>query len=153
MPEIVFALYRPKPGREAELAAIVDTHVLELRKLGLVTARAPIVARSRKDGTIVEAFEWASAEAIERAHRDPAVQAIWSRFGESAEYPTFGQLAEANETFAGFEPVSVAANAAPTERKRAPQKSAKAKRPERKPARRPTRRGATKRRAAKKRGK
>jgi hypothetical protein len=111
MAEIVFGLYRPKPGREAELAAIVDTHVVELRKLGLVTERAPIVARSRKDGTIIETFEWASAEAIARAHRDPAVQAIWARFGACADYPSFGQLAEASEMFAGFEPVSVAANA------------------------------------------
>jgi hypothetical protein len=131
MPEIVFALYRPKPGREAELAAIVDTHVVELRNLGLVTDRAPIVARSRKDGTIVEAFEWASAEAIARAHRDPAVQAIWARFGECADYPSFGQLAEASEMFAGFEPLSVAANA-PARRRAMPQRrkaasSAKAK--------------------------
>jgi len=144
LPEIVIALYRPKPGREAELAAIVDTHVAELRELGLVTDRAPIVARSRRDGTIVEAFEWASAEAIARAHAHPAVQAIWERFAECAEYPTFGQLAEAGEMFAGFEPVSVAANAAP---KRAASKQTK-------PARRAAKkRGAGEKRAVKKRGK
>lgn len=107
MPEIVFALYRPKPGRSGDLLAIVKAHVPALRKLGLVTARVPIVARSRKDGTIIEAFEWASAEAIERAHRDPVVQKHWARFAECAEYPTFGQLAEAGEVFAGFEPVNV----------------------------------------------
>jgi hypothetical protein len=147
MPEIVFALYRPKPGREAELAAIVDTHVAELRKLGLVTERAPIVARSRKDGTIVEAFEWASAEAIGRAHRDPAVQAIWARFGECADYPSFGQLAEAGEIFAGFDPVSTAASATASISK-------KPKRPAAKPARRAAKKaGAKNERAASKRGK
>ncbi len=109
MAEIVFALYRPKLGREADLLTIVKGHVLALRKLGLVTSRAPIVARSRKDGTIIEAFEWASAEALARAHRDPTVQAIWARFAECADYPSFGQLAEASEVFAGFEPVDVAA--------------------------------------------
>ena len=108
MPEIVFALYRPKPGREAELAELVAGHVPALRALGLVTERAPIVARSRKDGTLIEAFEWASAEAIARAHRDPAVQAIWARFAACADYPSFAQLAEATEVFAGFEPVNVA---------------------------------------------
>ena len=107
MPEIVFALYRPKPGRASDLLAIVTEHVPALRKLGLVTVRAPIVARSRKDGTIIEVFEWASAETIERAHRDPVVQKHWARFAECAEYPTFGQLAEASEVFAGFEPVNV----------------------------------------------
>jgi len=133
MPEIVFALYRPKPGCEAELGAIVREHVPALRKLGLVTARAPIIARSRKDGTIVEAFEWASNEAIERAHRDPVVQKLWARFGEYADYPTFAQLAEAGEMFAGFEPV----NAAPAARRPAAKarKTAVAKRgPKRKRA-------------------
>jgi hypothetical protein len=147
MAEIVLALYRPKPGREAELAAIVDTHVLELRKLGLVTDRAPIVARSRADGTIIEAFEWASAEAIERAHRDPTVQAIWARFGEYADYPTLGQLAEAGVTFAGFEPLSVAANA------RAPRPAARAAARKAKRAPRTAKKRAARTRAAKKRGK
>ncbi len=118
MPEIVFALYRPKPGREAELLALVKEHVPALLELGLVTARAPIVARSRKDATIIEVFEWASAEAIERAHRDPVVQKHWARFAECAEYPTFGQLAEAGEMFAGFEPVDVNPPRAVRERKR-----------------------------------
>jgi len=131
MPEIVFALYRPKPGRESDLLAIVKGHVPALRKLGLVTARTPIVARSRKDGTIIEAFEWASEEAIQLAHHDHAVQAIWARFGECAEYPTFGQLAEASEVFAGFEPVDVttprARKATPTRRKRSAARAKKAK--------------------------
>jgi hypothetical protein len=139
MAEIVFALYRPKPGRAAELEAIVATHVAELRKLGLVSERAPIVARSRRDGTIIEAFEWASAAAIERAHRDPAVQAIWARFAACADYPSFGQLAEASEPFAGFEPLNLAPAAArprrsasrkrrPAPKKRAPAKGRAVKR-------------------------
>ena len=141
MAEIVFALYRPKPGRVAELDAIVKEHVPALRKLGLVTARAPIVARSRRDGTIVEAFEWASAEAIERAHRDPAVQAIWARFGACADYLGFGQLAEASEAFAGFEPVN-AAPAAPRKKRAAVAKK--------KPAQKRT---TSRKRAARNRGK
>lgn len=135
MAEIVFALYRPKPGRESELDAIVKGHVPALRKLGLVTARAPIVARSRKDGTIIEAFEWASAEAIAQAHSDPAVRAIWARFAECADYPAFGQLAEANDVFAGFEPVNTAPAPAKTRaaakaatKKQAPKHAASAKR-------------------------
>ncbi len=128
MPVIVFAIYRPKPGREAELGTLVRAHVPELRKLGLVTARAPIVARSRKDGTIVEVFEWASGEAIERAHRDPSVQALWERFGACADYPTFSQLAEAEERFAGFDPVDVLASAVPSPRRAAPGRAKRARR-------------------------
>jgi hypothetical protein len=143
MAEIVFAFYRPKPGREAELAALVDVHVAELRELGLVTDRAPVVARSRKDGTVVEVFEWASGEAIERAHQDPTVQALWARFAACADYPSFAQLAEASEPFAGFEPLRVQANAAAAPKRRAARKP--------KPARRAAKkRGA---RATKKRGK
>jgi hypothetical protein len=137
MPEIVFALYRPRAGRETDLLAIVKGHVPALRELGLVTARAPIVARSRKDGTIIEAFEWASAEAIARAHKDPAVQAIWTRFGECADYPTFGQLAEAGEMFAGFEPVDVTApraRKAPAPRRKRAAARAKTAKPARKRA-------------------
>ncbi len=135
MSEIVFALYRPKPGREAELAAVVEGHVPALRKLGLATRRAPIVARSRKDGTIVEAFEWVSGEAIARAHSHPAVQAIWARFAACAEYPTFGQLAEAGDVFAGFDavhfPAAPARRAKPAKKKpaRAPAKRRARRRP------------------------
>jgi hypothetical protein len=143
MSEIVFALYRPKAGREADLDAIVAGHVPALRELGLVTSRTPIIARSRKDGTIIEAFEWASAEAIATAHSHPAVQAIWARFGECADYPSFGQLAEAAEVFAGFEPV----NAAP---RPASRKRAAARKRARKPGR-SARRAASKRRAGGKR--
>jgi hypothetical protein len=124
MPEIVFALYRPKPGRADDLLAIVKEHVPALRRLGLVTVRVPIVARSRKDGTIIEVFEWASPQAIERAHRDPVVQKHWARFAECAAYPAFGQLAEAGEVFAGFEPVDVSA---PRKRARATPKKKQAK--------------------------
>ena len=144
MPEIVFAIYRPKPGREAELGTLVGAHVAELRKLGLVTARAPIVARSRKDGTIVEVFEWASGEAIERAHRDPSVQAFWERFGACADYPTFSQLAEAAERFAGFDPVDVLANASAVSspKRAAPSRAKRARRAAQKPgARAPKKRG------------
>jgi hypothetical protein len=151
MSEIVFALYRPKPGREAELAAIVAEHVPALRKLGLATRRTPIVARSRKDGTIVEAFEWASSDAIARAHAHPAVQAIWARFAACADYPALGQLAEAGEAFAGFEPVSFAA--APARRAPASAKPKRAPAAARKPARGAAKRGeASRKRAAKKRG-
>jgi hypothetical protein len=72
-----------------------------------VTGRAPIVARSPKDGTLIEVLEWASPEAVERAHRDPAVQRHWARFAACADYPSFGQLAEVAEPFAEFEPVAL----------------------------------------------
>jgi len=37
------------------------------------------------DGTIVEGFEWRSAEAIAQAHNNPAVQALWAEFGAACD--------------------------------------------------------------------
>jgi quinol monooxygenase YgiN len=75
----VIVAYKPKAGKESELVELVRRRVPTLRKEGLVTDRAPIVMRAR-DGTIVEVSEWKSREAIEAAHRNPSVLAMWQQF-------------------------------------------------------------------------
>ena len=55
MGRIVIACYKPKPGKEDALKALVVDHVSTLRSLGLVTQRAPITMQA-KDGTFVEVF-------------------------------------------------------------------------------------------------
>jgi quinol monooxygenase YgiN len=104
MPDIVIVAYRPKPGQEAALLALVEDHVPALRREGLATDRTPVIARA-KDGTIVEVFEWATG-AIEKAHTNPAVLAMWEKFGAACEYVRLKDLAEAGDLFAGFSPVS-----------------------------------------------
>ena len=79
----VIVAYRPKPGKEGELLSIVRGRVPTLRQEGLVTERAPVIMRA-KDGTIVEVSEWKSPEAIEAAHQNPNVLAMWNRFLRSA---------------------------------------------------------------------
>ena len=76
MGTISIAAYRPKPGREADLLELTRQHIPVLRGLGLVTDRKPIAMRAA-DGTIVEVFEWLSADAISHAHSNPVVQAMW----------------------------------------------------------------------------
>ena len=76
---IVIVAYRPKPRKEKELLELVRNRVPILRKEGLVTDREPIIMRAR-DGTIVEVSEWKSQEAIDAAHKNPNVLAIWSKF-------------------------------------------------------------------------
>lgn len=75
---MVIATYRPAPGRDAELQALIEEHAPVLRGEGIVTGRAPVVMRA-DDGTIVEALELASDLSIERAQRSAAVRDLWAR--------------------------------------------------------------------------
>ena len=101
---IVIVGYRPKPGKAEALLALVRSRVPRLRAEGLVTDRAPILMTAQ-DGTLVEVSEWKSPEAVEAAHRNPAVLAMWREFGELCDIAPFGTLPEAGEMFPHFAPV------------------------------------------------
>lgn len=111
MERIVIACYRPKPGKLEELRALMATHLPTLREQGLVTDRESIVMEAA-DGTIVEVFGWKSRAAIESAHTNPAVLAMWARYAEVCEYVPVGQVPEAASLFSEFTPVSVHAGEA-----------------------------------------
>ena len=102
---IVIVAYRPKPGKEKDLLDLVRSRVPTLRKEGLATDRAPIIMRTR-DGTIIEVSEWKSQEAIDAAHKNPNVLAMWNKFFEMCDCVPLKTLAEAEEMFAGFEPIA-----------------------------------------------
>ena len=59
------------------------------------------------DGTVVEVFEWASADAIESAHSNEAVQALWRRYAEVCDYVPIADLPEAARLFSEFTPLPV----------------------------------------------
>lgn len=101
---IVIACYRPKPGKEAALRELMRDHVPRLRALGLVTDREPITMAAA-DGTIVEVFEWKSQEAIDAAHGNPAVLAMWGEYGEVCDYVPVTSVAEAAQLFSNFTPL------------------------------------------------
>ena len=101
---IVVVAYRPKPGKEQELLELVRARVPTLRREGLVSERVPTIMRSR-DATIVEVSEWKSREAIDAAHKNPNVLAMWDKFFAVCECVPLKTLAEANDMFAGFTPV------------------------------------------------
>jgi quinol monooxygenase YgiN len=94
--------YRPKPGKERELLKLVQNRVPTLRKEGLVTDREAIIMRAR-DGTIIEVSEWKSQEAIEAAHKNPNVPAMWEKFFAICDCVPFRTLAEAEVMFPNFE--------------------------------------------------
>jgi hypothetical protein len=108
---MVIVGYRPKPGREADLENEVRGHLPLLRSEGLATNR-PGLAMRAADGTIVEVFEWVSQAAIEAAHGNPAVAAMWERFEACCDYVPVGSLEESTQLFSAFAPVEIATNPA-----------------------------------------
>jgi hypothetical protein len=103
---MVIACYRPKEGKETRLLELVKEHVPILRSEGLATERTPVVMRAG-DGTILEVFEWVSAEAVKNAHTNETVKKMWERFAEACTYESLASLKEAKEMFAHFEPVNL----------------------------------------------
>jgi quinol monooxygenase YgiN len=101
---VVIVAYRPKPGKANETLELVRSRVPTLRDEGLVTDRAPTIVRAR-DGTIIEVSEWKSQGAIEAAHKNPNVLAMWKKFFAVCECVPLNTLAESAEMFAGFEPI------------------------------------------------
>ncbi len=101
---MVIVGYRPKPGKAAELLAEVRAHVPALRACGLVTDR-PALAMRAADGTVIEVFEWASRQAMDAAHRNPAVLEMWARFEACCEYVPVADVDEARRLFSPFTPL------------------------------------------------
>lgn len=102
---VVIACYRPKPGKSAELLAETRAHWSTLRSEDLVTDRIPIIAQAA-DGTVVEVFEWASAQAIEAAHANPTVGQMWTRYAEVCDYVPIAEVPEAKQLFSSFTPLN-----------------------------------------------
>jgi hypothetical protein len=104
MGRIVIAAYRPKPGQHRVLEQLMRTHYTRLRAEGLVTDRSPTLMRA-SDGTVVEVFEWQSADAIAAAHSNRAVLAMWGEYDAVSDYVSLAELPEGQSLFAEFEPM------------------------------------------------
>ena len=104
MGRTVIVVYRPKKGKDAKLVEVIKDHLPVLRSQGLATDRKPIVMRAA-DGSIVEIFEWKSAQAIKDAHTNPEVGKLWMRFSEVCDFDKPMNLKEFNEMFSEFETI------------------------------------------------
>lgn len=104
MGRIVVACYRPRPGLDADLIELTRTHVPRLRAQGLATDRAPVIAVAA-DGTVVEVFEWTSAAAIEAAHSNPEVRAMWEEYDRVCTHVPIGEVEGASDLFTELTPV------------------------------------------------
>jgi len=102
---IVIVGYKPKPNKNEALKALMKTHLPRLKQEGLVTDRESIMMEAA-DGTIIEVFEWASKEAIQNAHTNPAVLQMWNEYAEVCDYVPVGTVAEIGNLFSEFRPLN-----------------------------------------------
>jgi hypothetical protein len=100
------ACYKPKPGKDAALMALMKTHLPRLRAEGLVNDGLSLCGKAA-DGTFVEVFCWKSHAAIETAHSNPAVQKMWGEYVEVCDYKCIGDVPEAKQLFASYTPVNL----------------------------------------------
>lgn len=87
-PVTMLVTYRPKPGHEDALLALVKKHWPELRRIGLASEEPAKVWRTRdRQGktAFVELFQWKDGKASEVAHQTPEVMAIWEPMGNVME--------------------------------------------------------------------
>jgi len=102
---IVIVGYKPKPNKNEALKSLMKTHLPRLKQEGLVTDRESIMMEAA-DGTIIEVFEWASKEAIQNAHTNPAVLQMWNEYAEVCDYVPVGTVAEIGNLFSEFRPLN-----------------------------------------------
>jgi hypothetical protein len=100
-PQVVFALYRAKPGKEEELKKMITKHIPTLKRLELVTDREPILLQS-SNGTFVEVMEWRNTDSARKAHEHPEVAAVWEAMGQIADFPSLDSIPEAKTRFPNF---------------------------------------------------
>jgi hypothetical protein len=105
-PQIAFALYRPREGKDGELRVLIALHIPTLRRLELITDRAPILVKT-KNGTYIEVFEWRTTESAVAAHHHPEVAKVWEAMGKIADFPALESLDEAKMQFPNFDPINL----------------------------------------------
>jgi len=73
--------YRPKPGKEKELLALVMKHGPALESTGLISGGMPVVYKAHNIRTnqdyFIEIFSWRDENAAGLAHQTPEVMAVW----------------------------------------------------------------------------
>jgi quinol monooxygenase YgiN len=88
-PVQTLVIYRPRPGAESALEALVRNHLPTLKSLDLLGSgkSAAYRAEDKRSHAIcfVEIFDWKDARASDVAHQTPEVMAIWEPMGPLLE--------------------------------------------------------------------
>lgn len=103
---MVIACYRPNPGKDDDLLALVKTHLPVLRKESLVGDGLSLCGRAA-DGVIVEVFQWKSQDAMNAAHENARVLAMWDKFAEVCDYTVIADVAGAKDMFTPLTPIEL----------------------------------------------
>lgn len=96
------AVYKPKPGQDAAVLALIQRHVPTLRQEGLATDH-PVLLMKAADGSLVEIASWKSEDAARSAHANPRVMELWGAFAACCDFQPLRNLAETQKEFAHFE--------------------------------------------------
>ncbi len=86
--DIALCTFRVKPGSEQRFEALLARHAPTLRRLGLATAEPSQCFRGLDDAGrpfYFEVLPWTDARAVQTAHQNPEVQAIWNPMSECCE--------------------------------------------------------------------
>ena len=103
--ELAFAAYRPRGRNDDELLQLLREDVATLRARGHVTDRpAPVVGTA--NGEVLIVLEWSSEHAVDDAHADAVVLAVWERKADLAEYVAPSSLSGADVPFARWKVVA-----------------------------------------------
>lgn len=103
---MVVACYKPKPDQAPALLDLMKTHLPVLRAEGLVDDGPSMCGRAN-DGTVVEIFCWKSQEAIDKAHENPKVQAMWNDYAKVCDYVAIADVEGAKGLFTALTPVEL----------------------------------------------
>jgi hypothetical protein len=97
--ELALAAYRPRPEREDDFLVFLHEELALLRRRGHVTERRAQVMRAPK-GELLVVLEWSTDHAVDDAHADSDVLAVWDRKAELAEYIAPAALSGSDIPFA-----------------------------------------------------
>lgn len=97
---LVLAAYRLRV-QEDEFLRLVGREVETLRRRGHITDRPVPVVRAG-GGELLVVLEWSTDHAVDDAHADPEVTAVWDLKQELAEYVAPRELAGGDVPFASF---------------------------------------------------
>jgi hypothetical protein len=105
------AVYKPYPGKEAELDRLISEHHGILSSQDLLTDRKPTYLKS-PGGFRIEIIEWKTEASAEKAHENAIIGEMWERFAKAAEFKALKDIDGAERPFAGFQPLDLGAGRA-----------------------------------------
>lgn len=94
--------YRPRVDDRHRLEEHLRQEIAALRSRGHITERPVPICRTEA-GEYLVVLEWSTTTAVDDAHADAAILAIWERKAELFEYVGVSELARASVPFAAYD--------------------------------------------------